>query len=127
MDWTSLMSPASTPVQVPATAVDDAFGGAATWSTMGTASFDQHSPPWDASFGLADAEIMFTHDSAFSIPTPSPYTPTSYLPQSPPSTVSSDNSTCLTTTNTLEILGPENTDSIDALTALIELSKNSTT
>lgn len=29
----------------------------------------------------------------------------------------------MTTTNTLEILGPENTDSIDALTALIELSK----
>ncbi|KAH7115375.1 C6 zinc finger domain protein [Dactylonectria estremocensis] len=124
MDWTNLISPASTPVQVPDKVTNDAFGGAAaTWPPMGMGSVDQYLSPWDTGFGFAEAEFMFAHDSAFGIPTPVTNTPPSYLPQSPPSTVSSDDGACLNAINNLEIPEQWNADTIDASAALMELSK----
>lgn len=123
MDWATFMEPTSTPVQVSDTAVDDAFGfAAATWNTeMG--SLDMYLPPLDAGFGFADSKFLSVHDSAFGIPTPPPCTFTSCPGPSPASTVSSNYCACLTTINTHERPGPENVDSIDISTALIELSK----
>jgi hypothetical protein len=124
VDWTSIMSPASTPIQDTAAAEIDAFGGAvAPWPTTGMDSFVQSSKPWDAFLGFADAEFMFSQDSTFGALPPSPNVPPFYLAPSPPSTPSSDHGTCLAEIHSLEIPGPDKEDSIDASVALMELSK----
>jgi hypothetical protein len=118
------MSPASTPIQDTAAAESEAFDGAvAAWPTTGMESFGQSSKPWDAFLGFANAEFMFSQDSAFGALPPSPNIPPFYLTPSPPSTPSSDHGTCLAEIHSLEIPGPDKEDSIDASVALMELSK----
>ncbi|KAM3482939.1 hypothetical protein MY8738_003623 [Beauveria namnaoensis] len=125
LDQTSLMSPASTPRQTSDLADDDAFDGAtATWSTIDMSTLDQYPSSWDAALDIADAEFMFAHNSAFDVAASSLYMPNFGLsPQSPSSTVSCDPGGCSTSTNTLQIAMPESVGSIDALSALSELSK----
>lgn len=122
VDWTSLMSPASTPVKDTTAAEIDAFSSA--WPTMEIDSFVQSSNPWDTFLGFADAGFMPSHDSAFSALPTSSNIPPFYLTPSPPSTPSSDHGTCLTEIHSLEISGrPKKVDSIDVSTALSQLSK----
>lgn len=112
-------------VQVPDTAADDAFGpgfAAATWEA-GLGSLDVYLPPLNAGFDFAYSQFTSVRDSGFGIPTPPPYTSTFCPIPSPASTTSSNHSICLTTINAREIPGPENVDSIDTSTALMELSK----
>ncbi|KAF4995569.1 hypothetical protein FDECE_12768 [Fusarium decemcellulare] len=119
IDWTSLMSPAIAQVQVFDKDADDSFSGAgATRSCMGMDAVGPISPPWDIGFGLAEAESMFAHNLESSIPTPSPF-----LLESPPSSVSADHSSCLTTINTTDMPRLETVDSIDASAAIFELSQ----
>ncbi|KAK9241736.1 hypothetical protein V1506DRAFT_549820 [Lipomyces tetrasporus] len=115
LDWTSMMSPAPTPVQVPVTAVDDAFGAVSTGSTIGMDSFDQYSPSWDTGFGLDQTYSLFNPDSGFSITTPTPYSL-----ETPPKTA---NSTYFAPIDTVAIQRPETADGNDTSDAIFELSK----
>ncbi|KAF4448562.1 c6 zinc finger domain protein [Fusarium austroafricanum] len=124
MDWTSLVSPSTTPIQDTAPADIDAFGcSVAAWPTAGMDSFGQSSQPWDAFLGFADSEVMFAQDPTFGALSPPPNTTPFYLTLSPPSTPSSDHGACLTEIHSLEIPGPDKADSIDLSAALVELSK----
>ncbi|CAJ0552423.1 Ff.00g064020.m01.CDS01 [Fusarium sp. VM40] len=122
VDWTSLMSSASTPVQDTAAVEIDAFSSA--WPTMEINSFVQSSNPWDTFLGFADAGFIPSHDSAFGALAPSSDVPPFYLTQSPPSTPSSDHGACLAEVHSLEISGgPKKEDCIDVSIALSELSR----
>ncbi|KAM0346005.1 hypothetical protein ACHAPU_006059 [Fusarium lateritium] len=113
VDWTNLVSPATTPIQNTAVADIDSFGGA--WPAAAMDSFGQSPQPWDAFLGFADAEFMFTHHSTFA--------PPFLLAPSPPSTPSSDHGNCLNEIHNVEIPGPDKSDAIDVSAALVELSK----
>ncbi|KAJ3528576.1 hypothetical protein NM208_g6854 [Fusarium decemcellulare] len=119
IDWTSLMSPAITQIQVFDTDADDTFSGTGAASlSMRMDAAGPISPPWDTGFGLAEAESLFAHDLELDLPTPSPFPP-----KSPPSSVSADHSSCLTTINTIDMPRLETVDNIDASAAILELSQ----
>ena len=108
----NLTSSSSGPLQV----IDHAFAGLApTWSPMGLASINDDLSPWDTGFELAASASLFAYDSVFGASPPNTDTDTSssYLLQSPPSTVSSDQ----------QITFKGDTSPIDDHTALTELSK----
>ncbi|KAF5671261.1 c6 zinc finger domain-containing protein [Fusarium heterosporum] len=116
VDWTNLMSPATTPTQDATVADINTMGSEiATWPMTGVDSFGQSSLSWDAFLGFADADYMFTHEATFE--------PSFYLTPSPPSTPSSDHGACLNKIHNVEIPGLGKVDSIDISTALLELSK----
>ncbi|KAM5353610.1 hypothetical protein ACJ41O_000260 [Fusarium nematophilum] len=111
LDWTSIITPAPTPVQVPVTALDGAFGAAPTWLTIGMGSFNQHLPPWDTCFDLDQTDSLFSPDAGFSITTPTPYSL-----GTPPKT----DGIYFSPADTLAVRGP---DGIDTSDAMLELSR----
>ncbi|KAH7126150.1 hypothetical protein EDB81DRAFT_810481 [Dactylonectria macrodidyma] len=114
LDWDSIMSPATTPVQGSVPSADDALDVTPTWPIFGTNSFDQYSPPWDTSFGFGQTDSLFNPDSALTITMPTPYSL-----ETPPKTVSTTEN-CL---DTLTITRPEMLEGFNSSNALFDLSK----